>query len=484
MDIISIVMLALGLVGILGGFLFGKKRGLTKATIRLFLVAGAALIAFFLRESITETVLNTPIQDNKTILDLMAENLASGENAAQMEGFVNIITNVLKMVLQIFVFIITFFTFRISTIIVYWIIAAIVKSNNKTKVRRIVKNDVESLENGRKLNKKQRRLIASVKANQDLLNQEGLTKKEIHKARKHLAKDEKVLVKKTVKRDRKKWLGSLVGILQGALVVICVLGPLNGLVCNLSSLVKSLSELEISGEKLLDEETSKTLEEIGIYTYPESTIAKVYTVSGGWLYRSISTVENADGTTTNIESQIEAVDGGVKMVDAVSKLSELNMEEGFNEDVKDELVSIFNELDAIKNDMSEESVEELDKLMKEALTPMLGEAAEELPFDLAEINFADVDFATEGEVISSFYDLYAKSESGEEIDDEEIMEEVITTLADSTLILPVLSQVIEDLPEEEKPNFNEEEKAQIQEIIDGLENTENVDELKALFGLN
>lgn len=484
MDIISIVMLALGAIGLIGGFLFGKKRGLTKATVRLILVGLAAVLAFLMRETITETVLNTPVDGNVTIIESITQSMTSGEDADKMKGFVNIITNVLTMVLQIVAFIVSFFVLRIASMILYWIIAAVIKSSNKRKVRQQIRNDVEGLATNRKLSRKQRKLVEVIKIDQELLTDESLDKKVYRRTKKQLGKNEKKLTKKTVKRDRKKWLGALVGTLQGALVVICVVGPISGLVSNLSSLIKSLSELEIEGEKLLDEEASSTLEDIGVFTYPETTIAKVYDVTGGWLYRTISTVKNEDGTTTNIESQIEAVDGGVKMVDAVSKLTEVNFENGFDENAKDELVNIFNDLDEIKNDMSEESVQELDRLMKDALTPMLGEAAEELPIDLEKINFADVDFATEGEVISSFYDLYAKTESSEEIDEEELIEEVVTTLSESTLILPVLSQMVEELPEDEKPNFNEEEKAQIEEIINGLENTENVDALKALFGLN
>ena len=483
MDIISLVMLILGAIGILGGFLFGRKRGLTKATVRLVLVGISALLAFLMRETITETVLNTPIEDGKSILELLTEGMISGDDAETMKGFVTIITNVFTMILQIFSFIITFISLRILTIIPYWIIAGIIKSSNKRKLRRIIRTDVESVEQGRKLNRKQRKLLEAVKIDQELLAGDDLDKKTTRRTKKHLAKNEKKLVKKTVKRDRKKWLGSLVGILQGALVVICVVAPISGLIANLSSLVKSLSELEMDGEKLLDQETSEMLEEIGVTVYAESTVAKVYDVAGGWLYRTLSTIENEDGTTTNIESQIEAVDGGVKMVDAVTKLTELNMENGFDENAKDQLVDIFNELDTIKNDMSEESVQELDRLMKEALTPMLGEAAEELPIDLEKINFADVDFGKEGEVISSFYDLYIETENSEEINEDELVEDVITTLSESTLILPILSQVVEDLPEEDKPSFSEEEQAKIEDILDNLENKENIDEIKALFGI-
>ena len=222
---------------------------------------------------------------------------------------------------------------------------------------------------------------------------------------------------------------------------------------------------------------------MGLYDYPESTVAKVYDTVGGWLYKEISTVEGVDGNDTNIQAQIGAVQAGAQMVESVTKLTEVNFEEGLTENTVNTIVDIFNELDTIKQDMSPESVAALDSLIQEAITPMLGEMAEELPIDLSKISFAEVDFATEGEVVESFYEIYNTIESGEEIDDDQLLEDVVTTLSDSTLILPLVSQMVEELPEEDKPNFSESEKEQISEIIDNLENQENVEELKKLFGI-
>ena len=484
MDYISIAMLALGLVGIIFGFLFGRKRGFYKATVRLVMVAGAALIAFAVREQVTEAVLNTPVSEGKSILELLTEAIASGESAAQMEGFVNIITNVLKMVLQIFAFILTFLSIRIASILIYWIIARCITSAQRRHLRRDVRDNAEAVEQERKLNKRQAKRLEAIKADQAVLLEEGLDKKTNRKTKKHLKKVEKKFVKKQVKRDRKKWLGGLVGLVQGVLVVICVVGPLSGLVLNISSVVKSVANLEINGEKLLDAEATEMLDEIGITQYPDSKVAKVYEVAGGWLYRQLSTVENVDGTSSNIQSQIEAVEGGVKMVEAVSKLTELNFDNGLDANAKEDIVGIFDALDEIKNSMSEDSVQELDRLMKEALGPMLGELGDELPIDLNSISFAEVDFGTEGEVVESFFELYERVENDEEISEDELMEEVITTLSESTLILPVLSQVMDTLPEEDRPHLDEEEAAKVESILEGLENQENVDDIRKLLGLN
>ena len=439
MSIIDLGMLGIGAVIILSGFLYGFKRGFKKALLRLVILGVCVALSFLYREKISDIALNTPISEGKSLLELLTESFSSGENAEQMEGLLNVITNILKMVIQIFVFIICFYVLKIVSMIIYWIFSGIITSREKRKVRN--SHQVE----GNKI--------------------------------------DETKVKYEVKKNRKKWFGSLVGIGQGILIIIFVVGPLNGLVVNISSLIKSLSEVEMEETKIIDENTVGVLDNVGLFDYGNSSVSKVYTLLGDGVYKEVSKIEDENGNTVNIKSQIEAIDGGVKMVDVMSGLSNLDTSEGFTADTKDELVNIFNELDEIKENMSEEGVEQLDNLIKDVVSPMLGEAAEDLPINLDEISFAEVDFSNEAEVIDSFYGLMEKAENGEELDTDEVLEEVITNLSDSNLILPILSQVVEGLPEEEQLNLSEEDKNKVSEIINGLENQENVDELKALFGI-
>ena len=439
MSIIDLGMLGIGAVIILSGFLYGFKRGFKKALLRLVILGVCVALSFLYREKISDIALNTPISEGKSLLELLTESFSSGENAEQMEGLLNVITNILKMVIQIFVFIICFYVLKTVSMILYWIFSGIITSREKRKVRN--SHQVE----GNKI--------------------------------------DETKVKYEVKKNRKKWFGSLVGIGQGILIIIFVVGPLNGLVVNISSLIKSLSEVEMEGTKIIDENTVGVLDNVGLFDYGNSSVSKVYTLLGDGVYKEVSKIEDENGNTVNIKSQIEAIDGGVKMVDVMSGLSNLDTSEGFTADTKDELVNIFNELDEIKENMSEEGVEQLDNLIKDVVSPMLGEAAEDLPINLDEISFAEVDFSNEAEVIDSFYGLMEKAEAGEELDTDEVLEEVITNLSDSNLILPILSQVVEGLPEEEQLNLSEEDKNKVEEIINGLDNKENVDELKALFGI-
>ena len=428
MNIFSLVMLGIGLISILFGFLFGLRRGLYKSIIRLAIVVICVLVTFLITKKITDLLLNIPV-NGKPLIDVISESLTSGNDAESMRGLVDVIVNIIKMVAQIIVFIVTFTLLRIISMIPYCIISIIV-CNSKKESENITEDD----------NNKNR-------------------------------------------PNKKKWFGGLVGIVQSIIIIACTLGPINGLASNGSSLLKSLSTVEVDGKKVVDGDFYELLDDLGFLSYSDTVVCKMYNLTGSGIYKSISIVKDNDGEKVNIQSQIEAIDGGVKMVDAVLDFTKVDTSNGFTEEVKDSLVDIFNELDTIKNDMSEESVKELDNLINDVLVPMINSSNTDIPINLEDVNFTDVDFAKEGEVISSFYDLIDKAENGEELNQDEVLEEVVNNLSDSTLILPVLSQIVEDLPEEEKINLSEEQKTKVKELIDNLDNKQNVEELKALFGI-
>ena len=147
------------------------KRGFKKALLRLVILGVCVALSFLYREKISDIALNTPISEGKSLLELLTESFSSGENAEQMEGLLNVITNILKMVIQIFVFIICFYVLKTVSMIIYWIFSGIITSREKRKVRN--SNKVE----GNKI--------------------------------------DETKVKYEVKKNRKKWFGSLVGIGQG-----------------------------------------------------------------------------------------------------------------------------------------------------------------------------------------------------------------------------------------------------------------------------
>ena len=436
MDIFCLIMLVLGCVGIFSGFLFGLSRGLFKSTVRLIIIVVCALLAFVLKEKITNEIVNYPIVEGQSLLELLTGSI-SGENAESMKGLMEVVANIVRMVLQVLVFILTFVVLRTVSMIVYWVVTGIITSIH---------------------NKSSKRSYSSE-------NYETLTDEE----KKALKKKDKV---------RGRLPGALVGLAQAIIVISCVLGPLNGLIVNASSIIKSLSELEMNGSPVIGEDLVDTFDDLGLMTYDDSTVCKVYSITGNVVYEKVATIKDKNGRVINIQTQIEAIDGGIKMVNSVLELTNVDLSNGLTDDTVDELVDVFKELDTIKNDMSDESVEELNKIVKDALTPMLDDVSE-LPINLDEIDFEDVDFAKEGEVIETLYDMMEKAESGESIDKDGALEEVITTLSDSTLILPVLSQI----DTENTINLSAEDKNKVKDIIDNLPNQENADKLKDLFGI-
>ena len=442
MSILNIVMIILGASCILSGFLYGLKRGLYKSIARLVIILLCVFLAFYLRANITDTVLSIEVNNGKTIIELITESVASGDNAEAMQGLVDVIVNIIKMLVQILVFVVAFGLLRIVSMIVYWIVAGIIGGAQKQRAKAEIENDTTE-EN-----------------------------------RYDSYKDKKKLIKRKVKSNRKKWSGALVGIIQAVIIISCVVGPLNGLIKNGSSIVKTLSEIEIGETKIIEDDVNELLDDIGLFAYNDSTVCKVYSTTGDVVYNNVSKVIGPDGEVVNVASQIEAISGGLKMVGSVLDITNVDLSNGLTSESKEQLVDIFNNLESIKSEMSEESVEELNNLVKDTLAPMLGESTD-LPINLEDIDFNEVNFAKEGEVVSSLFDLMEKVENDEPINTEETLEEVITTLSESNLILPILS----DMAKEESLNLSEEDKNKAKEIIDNLENQENVEELKALFGI-
>ena len=442
MSILNIGMIILGAICVLSGFLYGLKRGLSKSIARLVIIIICVVLAFYFRTDITDLILSIEVDNGKTLIETIRESIASGENAEAMKGLADVVENIVKMLVQILVFIITFEVLRIVSMIPYWIVGGIINSSQKRKATAKIDNEP--------------------------------TEENHYDS----YKDKKRLIKRKVKKNRKKWFGSLVGVVQAVIIITCVLGPLNGLIKNSSSIVKSLSEIEMDGTKIIDDELNEILDGIGLFDYNDSTACEVYSITGDMVYNNVSKVIGPDGNVVNVASQIEAISGGLKMVGSVLDITNVDLSNGLTSESKDQLVDIFNDLESIKSEMSEESVEELNNLVKDTLAPMLGESTD-LPINLEDIDFNEVNFAKEGEVVSSLFDLMEKVENDEPINTEETLEEVITTLSESNLILPILS----DMAKEESLNLSEEDKNKAKEIIDNLENQENVEELKALFGI-
>ena len=280
-------------------------------------------------------------------------------------------------------------------------------------------------------------------------------------------------------KPSKRGVGALVGLVQGALIAFCICAPLNGLLCNCSQLLTTLSR-PIGGEVILPAEDLEEMKKNGIdfEAYSGSVIAKVYTAVGGGFYTKLAASETEDGKNVSLSGTVEVVEAGVKLADAMESISNLDMSNGISAESREELRDTFKELDAIKADMSEEALDTINTMISALVSEAAGgeELPPELVSQLENIDFANISFETEGNLVLDFVDY---AENGAESD--VTLTDLVNGLAESTLVLPL----IEDMAEAEGSEIElpEAEKAEVEAAINNLNDPAKQETLRKLFGI-
>lgn len=272
-----------------------------------------------------------------------------------------------------------------------------------------------------------------------------------------------------VPKGKKRILGMIVGLVQGALIAFCVCAPLNGLLVDTAK----LADLDM-GETV----DTSAVQEIGAQAkaYTDGFVSSVYTSVGGGFYKALTTAENESGAEITISGYVDATVFSARVTGAFAPVANMNMSEGLTKENRDTIHQLFKDLDAIKNEMGEESMEAVDELV-DALVDDFGENLPDVvktvleDFDLAEVNFEQ-----EGDVLLDLYDLL-ENETGE-VDAADF----VNILSESTVVLPVIDSVLTEAETHlELPD--EEAKAEVSSAIAGIEDPEVAEMLRNLFGL-
>lgn len=115
--LLSIAIIAIAGVAVLFGFLLGLKRGFDKSLIRIILVAVALVVAWLLREQITNWIMNITVSSGKTVAQTITEAIP-----ADYANFADMILPIVKMITCVAVFIASFIILQFAT----WLIGLIV----------------------------------------------------------------------------------------------------------------------------------------------------------------------------------------------------------------------------------------------------------------------------------------------------------------------------------------------------------------------
>ncbi len=230
-------------------------------------------------------------------------------------------------------------------------------------------------------------------------------KKEIKELKKNKAsrkdiKAKKKEIKQMKRREKKRWLGGLIGLVQGAVVALLVLCPIVGLVTMVGGPVAGLMEPESSenGEAPAEENELLAIVE-------DENVALISKITSP-VFKWISSFKIGESTV----SLTDEVDNVMAIVEKAAVLGEVSFEE-FGEDQTEALHDLV--------DLLDES-ELFPKLISEILSYVAGQwQAGETVFDMEKIDMGE----EMAPIMDALLDVFATT-------DEDKITEDLTTLAD------------------------------------------------------
>lgn len=267
-------------------------------------------------------------------------------------------------------------------------------------------------------------------------------------------------------KKKRRLLGGVIGIVQGFIIAFLVCVPINGVLLE----VNKLSNVEVNGEKVI------TLDALGFDEYQDSAICNILTNYDGGLFKHVSQyADEDDGRTYTLTGQVDSVITVIKIAEAVTKLPEVNFEEGLTPDSVEDVTAILRDLEQIKNESSEEVLETVDELIHSAVD-MIG-GGEEFPIDidLSNLSVKEINFENEAVLVETVLDI-VEAENFDAIEDEQL-DTLVETFADSKLVLPIVEAADMDI------NLPDDVAEKLTESIEKLEDPEQVQRLKELFNL-
>lgn len=267
-------------------------------------------------------------------------------------------------------------------------------------------------------------------------------------------------------KKKRRLLGGVIGIVQGFIIAFLVCVPLNGVLLE----VNKLSNVEVNGEKVI------TLDAIGFDEYQDSAICNILTNYDGGLFKHVAQyADEDDGRTYTLTGQVDSVITVIKIAEAVTKLPEVNFEEGLTPDSVEDVTTILRDLEQIKNESSEEVLETVDELIHSAVDMISGGEEFPIDIDLSNLSVKEINFENEAVLVETVLDI-VEAESFDTIEDEQL-DTLVETFADSKLVLPIVEAADMDI------NLPDDVAEKLTESIEKLEDPEQVQRLKELFNL-
>ncbi len=267
----------------------------------------------------------------------------------------------------------------------------------------------------------------------------------------------KIVVRPRIFGHKFRLIGAIVGLAQGAALAFFFCVPIVGVLTDVNALTKA----EYEGKTIVP-----VSEQYDFDKLESSDIYKIYRGIGGDFYAFVSKGKDGDGEERSLSSQVNGVVSAVRIADIVSKMRD-GLSDGFDATSAEAIRGYLADLGSLKNDLLEKDPAALDVLDEVivAATKSLG-----LPVDMSEFSLKEIDFDKEGAFLG---DLVAYEEKGEMPE----IGELVGKLAESTVVLPVLNGAEVKIP------LSDGEKAEAEQALAALEDKEQAQKIRELFGL-
>ncbi len=255
----------------------------------------------------------------------------------------------------------------------------------------------------------------------------------------------KIFVKKGQKK--RKGIGALIGLLQGAIIAFVVCAPITGML----SQVNKVSNIKINDKALFE-----LPEEIGISDYLDSPAGKIYNTTGNWFFNLVSSGETADGKDVSIEDTVDIVVAVSGIADTVTNLT--TKLENINEDMTPEetittMKDIGNSLVDIGksiNGLSTDAKEMVNTMMDSVKELISDQAGEDMPPEVEEIlndfDIDDINLEATGKAINGIASFIEKTElnpeTAEPVTQQEV-NDIVNGLAENQFVLDLISSASE-----------------------------------------
>ena len=294
----------------------------------------------------------------------------------------------------------------------------------------------------------------------------------------------KIFVKKGAKK--RKGIGALIGLLQGAVIAFVVCSPITGLFAQ----VNKISNVKINGEPIFE-----LPEEIGISDYLDSPAGKFYDKAGNWFFNLVSSGETEDGKDISIEDTVDIAVAVAGIADTITNLTskfenidtDMTPEENIDmlKDIGSSLIEVGNSINGLSSD-AKEMVNTMVDSVKELINEQAGE---DMPPEVEEVldnlNINNINLVATGKAINgiaSFVEKTELEENAESVTQEEV-NDIVNGLAENTFILDLIteSEDIDEIVEIDDPTYRQ----YFENAINATSlDLAGKDSLKTIFGLN